>query len=206
MQTKLQELTNKIYQEGVQKANDEANILLSKARQEADQIVADAKAEAQRILEESEKRAEDKSRQVESELKLSASQTLSALKQTIIQLITLKVVNPGVGELFTDSKFLSSLLLKIVDGFAANGGSDLKVLLSPSDLKLLDQSIKASLADQLNKGLVVEADEKIKGGFKMAPRTEATLLASPKRISRISSKITCVPNHPNCYSKTNVVL
>jgi V/A-type H+-transporting ATPase subunit E len=177
MQTKLQELTNKIYQEGVQKANDEASLLLSKARQEADQIVADAKAEAQRILEESEKRAEDKSRQVESELKLSASQTLSALKQTIIQLITLKVVNPGVGELFTDSKFLSSLLLKIVDGFAANGGSDLKVLLSPGDLKLLDQSIKASLADQLNKGLVVEADEKIKGGFKIGPKDGSYLIS-----------------------------
>ncbi len=170
MQTKLQELTSKIYQEGVQKARDEAGLLLDNARQEAARIVADARLEAQRIVEESEKKATENAGQVEAELKLSAGQALNVLKQTIVQLITLKVVNPGVSELFSDQKFLSSLLLKIVEGFTARGEFDLKVLLSSADLQSLDKTIRASLADQLNKGLVIEADDKIRGGFKIGPK------------------------------------
>lgn len=177
MQTKLQELTSKIYQEGVLKARDEADQLVEKAKQEAAQIVEDARREAAKIVEESDKAAKESARQVESELKLASGQAVSALKQTIVQLLSLKVVEPGVSALFSDPKFLSSLLIKIVEGFTAKVDFDLKVLLSGKDLAKLDGALKGSLAKELEKGVVIEADDRIKGGFKIGPKDGGYLIS-----------------------------
>ena len=47
---KIQELTDKIYREGVEKGNEEAQRLISSARDEAAKIVEDARKEAESIL------------------------------------------------------------------------------------------------------------------------------------------------------------
>ena len=46
MESKLQELTQKIYQDGIEKANGEAKALLDNAKKEAEQILADAKMDS----------------------------------------------------------------------------------------------------------------------------------------------------------------
>ena len=42
--TKLQELTDKLYQEGLEKGRAEADSLVSEAKSQAEKIVADARA------------------------------------------------------------------------------------------------------------------------------------------------------------------
>lgn len=176
MQTKLQELTDKIYQEGVQKARSKADELLDKARQEAADIVAAAQKEAQKIVEESEAKSRENARSIESDVKFSSTQALGSLKQSVSNLITLKVVEPALSSLFSDKQFLSSLLLKVVEGFVAKGDFDLKVLLPEAELKQLDQSIKNSFATELNKGLVIEGDSRVKNGFKVGPKDGSYLI------------------------------
>ena len=46
--TKLQELTDKLYQEGLEKGRAEADSLVSEAKSQAEKIVADARAEAEK--------------------------------------------------------------------------------------------------------------------------------------------------------------
>ena len=46
MENKIQELTDKIYREGVEKGNEEAQRLVSNAREEAAKIIEDARKEA----------------------------------------------------------------------------------------------------------------------------------------------------------------
>ena len=50
MDSKLQELTDKIYTEGVEKGKEEAAKIVEKANAEAKAIVAKAKAEAEKQL------------------------------------------------------------------------------------------------------------------------------------------------------------
>lgn len=57
MQNKLQELTDKLYNEGLSKGKQEAEELKAKALQEADQIVSQAKNEATAIVAKAEKEA-----------------------------------------------------------------------------------------------------------------------------------------------------
>ena len=46
MENKIQELTDKIYREGVEKGNEESKRLIGKAQEEAREIVENAKKEA----------------------------------------------------------------------------------------------------------------------------------------------------------------
>jgi len=50
MDTKIQELTDKIYKEGVEKGNEEAGRIIAEANAQKDTIIKDAEAEAKRIV------------------------------------------------------------------------------------------------------------------------------------------------------------
>ena len=49
MENKLDILTQKLYNEGVDKARQEAENIINQAKQEAEKIIADAKAKAAKI-------------------------------------------------------------------------------------------------------------------------------------------------------------
>ena len=55
MENKIQELTDKIYREGIEKGNEEAQKLIAKAEAEAEAIIiaAEAQAEANQLLSQS---------------------------------------------------------------------------------------------------------------------------------------------------------
>ena len=55
MENKLQELTEKLYAEGIDKANQEADEIRRKAEEEADEIKKQAKKEAESIVQDAKK-------------------------------------------------------------------------------------------------------------------------------------------------------
>ena len=75
MQNKLQELTDKLYNEGLSKGKEEGEALLAKAKAEAAEIVAAAKKEAAGIISKAENEANDFKTKVAGDVKMAASQT-----------------------------------------------------------------------------------------------------------------------------------
>ena len=88
MENKIQELTDKIYREGVEKGNTEAQKLIANAQDEAKKIVEDARKEAEAIVAASRKSADELAENTKSELKLFAGQAVNALKSEIATLVT----------------------------------------------------------------------------------------------------------------------
>ena len=88
MDTKIQELTDKIYKEGVEKGNEEAARLIADAESQKAKLLADAEAEAKQIVAAAEKQAAELKKNTEAELKLFAAQSVEALKSEITNLIT----------------------------------------------------------------------------------------------------------------------
>ena len=70
MENKIQELTDKIYREGVEKGNEEAQKLIAKAQEEAKRIIEDAHKEADSIVATAHKSADELAENTKSELKL----------------------------------------------------------------------------------------------------------------------------------------
>jgi V/A-type H+-transporting ATPase subunit E len=169
MQTKLQELTEKIYSEGVEKAKLEADAIIKAAQEKAKAIEQEALSKADSIVAEAESKAESLKLHIESELKMSIGQAVAALKQTIANTVCMKAIQPSVKELFGDKEFLKGLIGNLIKGFAEKGTMDLLLILPEKDRQELETYYKNQLASELNKGLELSFSDGVRSGFKIGP-------------------------------------
>ena len=77
MENKLQQLTQKLYDEGLEKGRAEADKLVADAKAEARKIVAEARAEAEEIVKKAEAKAEDVSKNTMTEISLAGKQAVA---------------------------------------------------------------------------------------------------------------------------------
>jgi len=179
MQKKLQELTDKLYQEGINKANEEAGVIIKDAKKESGEIVAKAKKEAEKILKDAEKNAEETKDNSLNELKLASKQAVSEIKQRIASIIEMKVVEPKTKETFDDKDFTKDIILTIVKNWDPKSESkvDLKVLLPEKQQKEFEKFFKSEAKNLLDKGLEVDFSENLKGGFRIGPKDGSYLIS-----------------------------
>ena len=179
MQKKLQELTEKIYQEGVDKANQEAEKIISDAKAEAKKMLDQAKKEAESKIEKAEKDSEDLKKNAMNELQLAARQAISDLKQEVTGLIQAKVIKPETQKAFKEAEFTKEIIQTLVKNWDPNSDEavDLKVLLPEKKQKEFESYFKDKAKDLLNKGLEVDFNEKVKGGFKIGPKDGSYLVS-----------------------------
>jgi V/A-type H+/Na+-transporting ATPase subunit E len=179
MQTKLQELTEKIYQEGINKAREDAEKLLSSAQSEADNIVAAAKKQAAEILRDAEKQAAETKQNAMNELQLSARQLVSDTRQKVVNLIENKVVEPQVKASFSDLEFNRQVIKTLVENWNPKSDEpvDINVLLPKEKQQEFETFFKNKTTDFLGKGVEVSFTDKIKGGFKIGPKQGGYLIS-----------------------------
>ena len=172
MNDKLEQLTQKIYNEGLEKGKKEADEILENARKEADRIIGDAKNEAAKIRENAEKEAEELEKNVHSELAISARQSVTAIKQRIVELISDKAVKDALGKAFDDKEFIKDIISKLVENWEDAGKSDkdLAVFLPEKDRVKLGDALLAKAAKEIEGSLDIELEEGIKSGFKIGPK------------------------------------
>jgi V/A-type H+-transporting ATPase subunit E len=172
MQNKLQELTEKIYKEGISRGNVEAEAIIDKAKKEADAVLAEAKKESKSIIDEAKKKAEEIKNNGESELKLSARQSINALKQKIVDLINSEAVHTSVKDVFKDHDFMKKILETTLKNWVAapDKPADLTVLLPEKDASSVEQYFARSAKTLLDKGLTIEPDNELKAGFQIIPK------------------------------------
>ena len=171
MQNKLQELTDKLYNEGLAKGKQEAGNLLEQARQQADEIIAQANAKAAQILDDARREAEDLKVRVEGDVKMASNQTMSALRQQIAQMIETKTVGGAIDATLADGKFMGKLLETIAGAFNAGGAqASLDVTLPEAMKGSLDSFLKQNISSELAKGMSFSFSDDIDGGFRIAPK------------------------------------
>lgn len=165
MDAKIQELTDKIYREGVEKGNEEAGRIIAEAKAEEQNMLRNARKEAEEIVAQARKEAAEWKKNTESELKMFASQAVEALKSEITNLITGKVVSDNVKAASTDAEFMKKMMLEIAREWAKNGA----ISIQTSDAKELTSYFQANASDLLNKGVTIEEVNGRKTSFSIAP-------------------------------------
>lgn len=165
MDAKIQELTDKIYREGVEKGNEEAGRIIAEAKAEEQNMLRNARKEAEEIVAQARKEAAEWKKNTESELKMFASQAVEALKSEVTNLITGKVVSDNVKAASTDAEFMKKMMLEIAREWAKNGA----ISIQTSDAKELTSYFQANASDLLNKGVTIEEVNGRKTSFSIAP-------------------------------------
>ena len=167
---KLQELTQKLYEEGLAKGKQEGETLLQKAAAEADSIVKQAKEEAEAILAKARKDAEDYKIKVEGDVKMAAQQSVQATRTDIENLVVSKVVDGTVDKALSNEDYLKGIITAVAQKFSADEPADLSLVL-PESLKAgLEPFVKNELGKLLGKGVDAAFSKKIAGGFKIGPK------------------------------------
>ena len=169
MQNKLQELTDKLYNEGLSKGKQEGEEILAKAKVQADEIIAKAKAEAEAIVAAAHKDAADLKTKVEGDLKMAASQSIAATKKDIETLVVAKMTEGEVKKALSSADFVKEAILAVAKGFSAEA-TDLEIVLPESLKKDLDGSLSGEIAKVLNVGVEASFSKKVAGGFTIGPK------------------------------------
>lgn len=152
MDTKIQELTDKIYQEGVEKGKEEAARIIAEADSRSQAVVAEAEAEAKRIISTAEKQAAEIRKNTEAELKLFASQSLEVLKSEVTNLITGEITSANVKAVTADKAFMQKVILEIAREWAKNDS----LTIQAADAKELAAYFESNAKELLNKGVKIE--------------------------------------------------
>lgn len=172
MNEKLQELTDKIYQEGLEKGKIEAEEIVAKAKSQAEGIVKSAKEEAEQITHKAEEDAAETRKKTESELRMSANQAITSLKQTMMEIVVDEAVKEAVDKSFDDNDFVKSLMLKMAENWdkIEKKGKDVMFFLSEKDHEKLGEYLKKKAASVIKGGIDIDFEEGIKSGFRIGPK------------------------------------
>ena len=165
MENKIQELTDKIYREGVEKGNAEAQRLVGAAQDEAKKIIADAQAQAEAILAEAKKNAAELADNTKSELKLFAGQAVNALKTEITSLLTNQVISSAVKGFVADKDFFNKFIVALATQWSANE----PIVIATADAASLKKYFAAQAKDLLDKGVKLEQVNGMKTLFSISP-------------------------------------
>lgn len=162
---KIEELTEKLYHEGVEKGNAEAQRLIEEARQQAAQIIGQAQSEAQNIVAEARKEAAELETNTRSELKLYAGQALNALKSEIVSVVSDKIVSKSVNNTIESKDFLGKFLVALASQWSANEN----IVISSADAETLKAYFTTQAKELLDKGIKIEKINNKDVLFSIAP-------------------------------------
>ena len=167
---KLQELTQKLYDEGLAKGKQDGEALLAKAATEAEGIVMKAKEEAEAILAKARKEAEDFKVKVEGDVKMAAQQSVQATRTDIENLVVSKVVDSTVDKALSNEDYLKGIITAVAQKFSADEPADLALVLPESLKAKLEPFVSSELGKLLGKGVEATFSKKVAGGFKIGPK------------------------------------
>jgi len=165
MTSKLQELTDKLLAEGVEKGNAEAERIVAEAQQQAEQIVAKAREEAAQLEQTAKKNVEALEANTKSEIKMYASQALEALKSEVANVVGDSIVKEAARALTDDKTFMNQFVLRLAEKWGA--GED--IVISAEDAASLRALFAQKAKALLDRGVKIEQVNGLKTMFTIQP-------------------------------------
>lgn len=162
---KIQELTSKLYAEGVEKGKGEAEKIIADATDQKKAMLDEAKTTAKEIITAANKEAAELKKHTEAELKLYANQSSQALKTEITNLITDKIAASSIKSALEDKEFIQKLIVEMVQNWAKT--EDL--IIGVENAEELTSYIASNSKKLLDDGLTIETVNGIKTGFTVSP-------------------------------------
>ena len=167
---KLDILTKKIYEEGIEKAQHDANDILEKAKKDAENIIKEAEAKANSIIAKANNDSANIKQKTEAELGISVKQTVASLKQQLTNLISNKIAVDMTTTAFKDEEFVRELMSKIIEKWNAEGNASLNVMMNDKEKEEFEKYLLAKHKDLLNNNLTLVVNANQKEGFVVQPK------------------------------------
>lgn len=169
MQDKLQQLTERLYNEGLAKGKEEAAAMLEKAKEQAEQILASAQQQSQQMISKAEKECLEIKAKADGDIRTASQLALSQIKQDIEQAISIETVAKPVKEALSSKEFMQSLIKTIIAAYSPDKEATGLEFILPENMKAdLEHYLKELIHTSLSDGLDVKFSKNVSSGFKVS--------------------------------------
>ena len=167
---KLELLTKKIYEEGIEKAQNDAKEILDNANNKANSIIKEAENKANAILEKAQNDSAILRQKTETELSMSAKQAMASLKQQITTLISNKIASDMTSVAFNDKEFVHELMMKVIEKWNVDSNMDINVIMNDKEKEAFEKYLLAKYKNLLDNNLTLVTNNNQKDGFVIQPK------------------------------------
>jgi len=161
MEVQVQELIDKIKNDGIKTATDEANRIKSEAEAEARRVLDSAKKEADNILSRGKQEAEQAEKAGTAALQQASRNLILAFRDEIQALLN-RIISENVSNNYSDD-IVKTALPEILKNWTAN--DNLSVILPEGTLGKIQAFFTDKLKKELGKGIELNSNRKLTNGF-----------------------------------------
>lgn len=152
MESKINELTEKLRIEGVERGQIEAERIINQAKEHAAKIIDEANSQAENIKAIAKKEADTLDKNTKSELKMFCNQAVNALKTEVSNIVSDKIVKQTVDDIVDDKQFMREFMLKIAEQWGVNED----IVISTAEAQELKSFFAKKAKNLLDKGVKIE--------------------------------------------------
>jgi V/A-type H+-transporting ATPase subunit E len=170
---KLKELTDKLYNEGLSKGQQEAEIILNQAKTEAANIINEARDKAKEIEQAAKRQALEIKANADAEIKLAGRQIISEVKQSVETLVLTEAISSDVKLAFDDVAFIRTLIQTATERFNPDdaGNFDLFMIVPKGQRDTVSEYLSAKVSTALS-SIEISEDSRMKSGFRIGSKNE----------------------------------
>lgn len=169
----LKSLIEKVQEEGIEKANGEAQLIIAEAKRQADELLKEAEHQIAKMEAQANNEVKRIRENLNGELKAVAQQTVNTIKDELAAVITNKIISVGINEALSETTFLQKIIFTVLEKWQPTDANlQLEVLLNKDDESQLKAFFEQRIKKELAMGLEIAVENKIKSGFKIAIKNE----------------------------------
>jgi V/A-type H+-transporting ATPase subunit E len=168
MGVQLQELLEKIKQDGVQSAEEESQRIIAETEKKAGEMIAEAEQKASQIVDNAKKEA-SRLKQSGNEALQQAGRDLLLEIERDIKAVFSRLIEKETGTALKENA-LETAIVDLIKAWPENNVSDIQVLLKKEDLNKIETGLRQKLKSEFAEGLELSAFEGIDGGFRISEK------------------------------------
>jgi V/A-type H+/Na+-transporting ATPase subunit E len=165
MNIQVKELIDKIKNEGIISAENEAKKIISDAEEKAAQMIKKARAEADSYKLEAENEIKKREAAGREALKQAARDILIGLEKQITKQFE-AIIGQSVGAALSNA-LMEKLILDLAAAWSEQGAEGIQIVLSSADARELGTGLKAKLANRFKEGIEIIPSPKVAKGFRI---------------------------------------
>ncbi|MFP4364337.1 MAG: V-type ATP synthase subunit E [Spirochaetia bacterium] len=168
MDVQLQELIDKIKQDGVKNAEERANEIIEEAKKEADAIVANAQKRSSEIIAEAKSEAAKHQATGEAALR-QAGRDLTLTVQKQLEKLFAEIMKTETTEAFSQD-ILQKAILEVTKTWSSEDAGEKDILVPEDTANELEKGLKGKLSEKLKSGVQLKPFSEIDAGFRVAEK------------------------------------
>ncbi|MBK6362027.1 MAG: hypothetical protein IPL63_06505 [Saprospiraceae bacterium] len=170
MQDKIQLITDKLFTEGIEKANMEADTMLQEAQKKADKILEDASQKAEQILNNALAESEELQKNITGEIQIASRHAFNMVRQNIADMITLETTDTWIKDVNHDVTLSKDIMIHAVHAFINTvPGESIRLTLPTTLNESVQQYLVKNIHDIFQNQVKIDVSHKFESGFRIGP-------------------------------------